>query len=112
MYSKNLTTGDVQLFSLDSKYNEALQHATSMTIDVMANIYIHLLMDLFQNEIKKSGNNYSLEGAVHKFDNTGDSSYNSAAQIEIDPQDSNVMYVTSESSSSLQNLQFQVIKIL
>ena len=105
LYSKNLTTGDVQLFSLDSKYKEALQHATSMTIDGNGEyLYSSANGFIYRTKLKKVGNNYSLEGAVHKFDNTGDSSYNSAAQIEIDPQDSNVMYVTSESSSSLQKL--------
>jgi type IV pilus assembly protein PilY1 len=105
LYSKNLTTGDVQLFSLDSKYREALQHATSMTIDSNGEyLYSSANGFIYRTKLKKEGNNYSLEGAVYKFDNTGDSSYNSATQIEIDPQDSNVMYVTSESSSSLQKL--------
>ena len=100
LYSKNLTTGDVQLFSLDSKYKEALQHATSMTIDGNGEyLYSSANGFIYRTKLKKVGNNYSLEGAVYKFDNTGDSNYNSASQIEIDPQDSNVMYVTSESSS-------------
>ena len=34
LYSKNLTTGTVKQYNLNDKYRQALQHTTSMTIDL------------------------------------------------------------------------------
>ena len=49
--------------------------------------------------------NYTVDGDVYKFERApGKSDYNTASQIEIDPQDTNVMYVSSANSSSLQKL--------
>ena len=106
LYSKNLTTGTVKQYNLNDKYRQALQHTTSMTIDPNGEyLYSSANGFIYRMKLKKDGDNYTVDGDVYKFERApGKSDYNTASQIEIDPQDTNVMYVTSANSSSLQKL--------
>jgi len=106
LYSRNLTTGDYKVYSLSDVYKESLQHATSMTIDHNGEyLYSSANGYVYRTKLKKDGNNYTVEGSVYKFQvGAGKSDYNPVSQIEIDPEDTNIMYVTSANSSSLQKL--------
>ena len=106
LYAENLTTGTIKLYNLNDNYKQALQHATSMTIDLNGEyLYSSANGFIYRTKLKKDGDNYTVEENIYRFEIApGKSDYNPASQIEIDPQDANIMYVTSANSSSLQKL--------
>ena len=105
MYSRNLTTGEVRNCALDNSKHTGLRSALSLTMDD-ENLYFVHASEIYRISMAKTGGTYcpSTEN-VYKYENFV-SEYNHASQIEIDPQDDDVMYVTSNVTSSLQKLEF------
>ncbi len=109
MYSRNLTTGEVKNCSIKEGKLRELQGTPAITMDEQNTLYL-----TFNNEIyklpmeKKDGVYCPKQETLERFARTGTnkSTYNDVYAIEVDPEDDNFMYATSNNSSSLQKLKF------
>ena len=103
MYSKNLTTGVDIVCALNNSKHENLADVWSITMDDGKNLYYTHSKKIYRLPVVQSAGGFCPTGANDEYQYPT-SNYNPASQIEIDPQDANTLYVTSEDASSLQKL--------
>jgi type IV pilus assembly protein PilY1 len=109
MYSKNLTTGVDIICSLNDSKHEKLKKAWSITMGVTDDgnyLYYNHEKIIYRLPMAQTGGAYCPSaGNEYRYENYV-SEYNAPHQIEIDPEDENIMYVTSYDSNTLQKLTF------
>ena len=104
LYSRNLTTGASKLCDVNSRYTQLVQHSQSPTMDNGSNLYFSYSGYIYKIPISKSDGTYCFSGSSLTTFGAKNNSINSPTQIEIDPQDDSIMYVTSLSESTLQKI--------
>ncbi len=111
MYSRNLTTGVEVNCTLDDSKHRKFKWSWSTTMDDGNYLYYTHDDKIHRIALKlEGGTDDAPQGGTYcptgdEFTYTG-SEYNSASEIEIDPQDEDIMYVLSHDASSLQKIEF------
>ena len=101
IYSKNLTKNVSKIYTLNSIENlNAFFNATSITMDEGNYLYSSSKGAIHRTVLKKEGDVYKPTTSVSLASDT----YSNPHHIEIDPQDMNVMYLTSRTESTVQKL--------
>ena len=103
MYSRNLTTGVVKNCTLDNSKHRKFKWSWSITMDDGNYLYYTHDGKIHRIALQLDGGTYCPTGDEFTYNG---SEYNSATEIEIDPQDQNIMYVLSHDASSLQKIEF------
>ena len=101
MYSRNLTTGEEVFCALDNRHRGLAEGAWSITMDDGNYLYFASNDRIHRLGLKAEGGTYCAEGDVHVYPML---EYNSAEEIDIDPQDELIMYNLSRNQSSIQKL--------
>ena len=104
LYSRNLTTGVSRLCTNISKYDNALKDSTSITMDLDGDDkYLYSASGglIYRMNLSLESGTYCPTGNLYT---VPESQYKAAYQIELDPQNMNVMYITSKDESAVQKL--------
>ena len=101
MYSRNLTTGEEVFCTLDNRHRGLAEGAWSITMDDGNYLYFAANDRIHRLGLTAQGGTYCPSGDVHVYPML---EYNSAEEIDIDPQDEFIMYNLSRNESSIQKL--------
>ena len=105
MYSRNLTTGQAVVCALDDSKHRKFKWSWSITMDDGKNLYYTHDGKIHRIALTPQGGAYCPTGDEYTYE-TFISEYNVPTDIQIDPQDEDIIYVLSHDESSLQKLEF------
>ena len=105
MYSRNLTTGQAVVCALDDSKHRKFKWSWSITMDDGKNLYYTHDGKIHRIALTPQGGAYCPTGDEYTYE-TFISEYNVPTEIQIDPQDEDIIYVLSHDESSLQKLEF------